>query len=164
MLNWSLQPAPANDMFTNAFAIGGYSGTTNGSNVGATLEDIYSCELHLHSLGDDFADIDNSVWFAWTAPVGGSAEFDTIGSDFNTVLAVFTTTNGLCDPNIAYIAENDDITNQRRADQQPGLFSGGRRHHLLYLRQRECGRWLSLRSGNYVLNWSLTSIPSGNGS
>ena len=38
-------------------------------------------------------------------------EFDTIGSDFDTILAVYTvstTTNGLCDPSLTLVASNDD--------------------------------------------------------
>ena len=155
-LNWSLQPSPANDMFTNAFVIGGYSGTTNGSNVGATLE---PCELTA-IIGDDYADITNSVWFAWTAPVNGTAEFDTIGSGFNTVLAVFTTTNGLCSTNIAYVAENDDITNAVQTNSQVVFpAAAGTTYYISVNGNADAG--FPYDQGDYVLNWNLTTIPSG---
>ena len=42
--------------------------------------------------------VDNSVWFAWTPIFSGPAEFDTFGSDFDTVLAVYTTPSNLSEP------------------------------------------------------------------
>jgi hypothetical protein len=47
VLNWNtggIQGPPPNDYFTNATVISGPLGTTNGSNVGATLESFPSCE------------------------------------------------------------------------------------------------------------------------
>ncbi len=34
-----------------------------------------------------------SVWYNWTAPAGGSVAFDTIGSTFDTLLAIYTGTS-----------------------------------------------------------------------
>ena len=156
MLNWSEQGAPANDYFTNAFVIGGYSGSTNGINVGATME---NCEPTF-IMGDDLADIDNSVWFAWTAPAGGTAEFDTIGSSFNTVLAVYTTTNGLCDPNLTYIAGNDDITAGVQTNSQVTFSAAaGATYYISVNGNADVG--YPYDSGSYLLNWNLTTIPSG---
>jgi len=31
----------------------------------------------------------HSVWFRWTAPASGPVDFNTVGSDFNTTLAVY---------------------------------------------------------------------------
>ena len=131
---------PANDNFASALVITNSTGTTNGSNAGATME---ACELPF-IMGDDFADMDNSVWFAWTAPSNGIAEFDTAGSDFDTVLAVFTTPTGLCDTNIAYVAENDDVTNGVQLTSQTSFYVV-RRQHLLHFRERERGHRLSFR-------------------
>lgn len=75
-------PKPANDDFTDAIAIDGEAGKITGNNFGATLE----------SGEPDHAGAapDASVWWQWTAQHDGSTVFDTIGSDFDTVLAVYT--------------------------------------------------------------------------
>ena len=97
---------PANDFFANASVITGLSGTTNGSNVGASLE---GCETNLVNCDDDGQQyVDNSIWYAWTAPVTGTVEFDTAGSGFDTVLSIWTTTNGLCDASLTNLISDDD--------------------------------------------------------
>src|SRR5574340_1168479 len=63
--------APPNDNFANAFAISGVSGSTNGSNVGASLE---TGEPNLFGVA-----IGESVWFTWTAPADGAYTFSTAG-------------------------------------------------------------------------------------
>ena len=98
---------PANDDFTNAIAITGLSGTIGGTNNGATLE--LPCEP-TNIFFDDFTNVDNSVWYEWTAPAYGTLTVNTIGSGFDTVLAVYTTANGLCDPSLTQIAADDNYT------------------------------------------------------
>jgi hypothetical protein len=88
---------PANDNFANAQDISGDSGNITGSNVGATKE---PCEPNHHNIPGGA-----SVWYRWTAPIGGNATFDTFGSNFDTVLAVYTGDN-LC--SLTYIASSDD--------------------------------------------------------
>lgn len=89
---------PANDNFVDAQIISGYSGSVTGSNVGATKE---PCEPnHYYNIPGGA-----SVWYRWTAPASGNATFDTFGSDFDTILAVYTGDN-LC--NLAHVASNDD--------------------------------------------------------
>src|ERR1017187_5224645 len=84
-----LAQAPANDNFANAFAISGASGATNGSNVGASLE---AGEPNLFGVA-----VGESVWYPWTAPANGSYTFTTVGSDFDSVLGLYTgnAVNGL---------------------------------------------------------------------
>ena len=87
--------APANDNFANAFVISGVSGITNGDNTAATLEE--PCEpLQVNTDDNGSQFVTNSVWFAWTAPATGPVEFDTIGSSFDTVLSVWTSSGGIC--------------------------------------------------------------------
>src|SRR5262249_36537056 len=62
---------PRNDDFGNAITITGAVGTTNGSNVGATLE---GKEVVPSRAGR------TSVWWRWTPPYTGNATVDTIGS------------------------------------------------------------------------------------
>ena len=55
-----------------------------------------------------FEPVGASVWYAWTAPTNGIAAFNTVGSGFDTVLSVWTTTNGLCGPTLTNIVADDD--------------------------------------------------------
>ncbi|MCX6902385.1 MAG: HYR domain-containing protein [Verrucomicrobia bacterium] len=48
----------------------------------------------------------HSVWLTWVAPDDGVATFDTIGSSFDTVLAVYT---GYDLSSLAYVASDDDL-------------------------------------------------------
>jgi hypothetical protein len=91
-------PPPANDNFANAQVISGCSGSVNGINIGSTRE---TGEPN----NPDSPTSKTSVWYQWQAPSTGSVTIDTIGSDFDTVLAVYTgnTLGGL-----TLVANNDD--------------------------------------------------------
>lgn len=86
-----------NDAFSNAQILSGASGTTIGDNIGATKQ----------SGEPDHADNSggSSVWFRWTAPGTGQFSFSTSGSDFDTLLAVYTGNNV---NNLNPVASNDD--------------------------------------------------------
>ena len=75
---------PANDNFAAAQTVVGCAGTTTGTNVGATHE---TSEPN-HSPDNNGGQ--RSVWFSWQAPASGSAQITTAGSNFDTVLAVYT--------------------------------------------------------------------------
>jgi uncharacterized repeat protein (TIGR01451 family) len=88
---------PPNDNFANAQVVAGNMGSVTGSNIGATKE---PCEPNHYGIPGGA-----SVWYRWTAPIGGNATFDTFGSNFDTVLAVYTG-NNLC--SLTHIASSDD--------------------------------------------------------
>jgi hypothetical protein len=75
---------PANDNFANRITITGTSITTIGTNNRATRE-----------AGEPY-DINNnggeSVWWSWAAPKSGTVTISTIGSNFDTILGIFTGT------------------------------------------------------------------------
>ena len=80
-----LATPPPNDNFVNRIIITGTSITNNGSNIGATRE-----------IGEPY-DIGGtiggkSVWWSWTAPHSGPVTISTIGSNFDTILGVYTGT------------------------------------------------------------------------
>ena len=75
---------PANNNFVDAWLIDGAAGTTNGSNVGATSE---SGEPNIFGVGAG-----ESVWYTWTAPADGSYTFSTAGSDFDSLVGIYTGT------------------------------------------------------------------------
>jgi hypothetical protein len=90
----------ANDNFSTAQGVTGCSGTTTGTNVGATQE---SGEPN-HS--PDGHGGTHSIWFTWQAPATGQAQITTAGSNFDTVLAVYT---GNAVNSLTLIANNDDV-------------------------------------------------------
>lgn len=98
VLNWNqIVNAPANDDFGSAVVLTGNQGGVSGRNHNATKEN--NEPNHAGSLGG------RSVWFRWTAPAAGDVVFDTFGSTFDTVLAVYTgnSMNGLVS-----VGANDD--------------------------------------------------------
>lgn len=80
-------PGPANDSFAAPTALGSPASLfLTGSNLGATAQ---PGEPQHHGVGNPAS---GSVWFTWTAPATGDYIIDTIGSDFDTVLAVYSGT------------------------------------------------------------------------
>lgn len=82
----SLFAQPTNDNFASPIILTGPMGITNAANTNATFEageTSHNCQFVNDPGG-------SSVWFQWTAPADGTITFDTVGSDFDTVLAVYT--------------------------------------------------------------------------
>ena len=71
-----------NDRFANAQAINDNAGAVAGDNSGATKETLEP--NHANDVGGA------SVWYQWTAPSSGLYTFDTFGSNFDTLLGVYT--------------------------------------------------------------------------
>jgi RTX calcium-binding nonapeptide repeat (4 copies) len=92
-LEW--RESPPNDNFADAVVLSGASGTRTGDTVtGATTE-----------LGEDvFASL-QSVWYTWTPPADGTYKFSTVGSGFDTVMAIYS---GTSIEDIELIDVNDD--------------------------------------------------------
>jgi hypothetical protein len=78
----------------------GVSFTQNGSILGATAQ---SGEPALAGLPAT-----RSAWFTYTAPANGRLVVDTVGSDFNSVLGVYSGTVGVFS-SLKLLAANDDI-------------------------------------------------------
>ena len=78
--------APSNDAFAAAISISGWSTSATGTNVAATRE----AGEPMHG---GVTIETGSVWWKWTAPQSGTVRIDTIGSDFDTVLGVYTGTS-----------------------------------------------------------------------
>ena len=98
LVTGTLGMGPANDFFTNGFVISSASGTTNGSNINATKE--ANEPSHAGNSGG------RSVWYRWTPSSSGTAVIDTVGSGFDTLLAIYT---GTSVSNLSLVASNDDI-------------------------------------------------------
>jgi hypothetical protein len=97
VLNLTQQQAPANDNFVNASVLTG--ATWTGTNAGATTE--FGEPSITGNLGGA------SVWLAWTAPTSGTATINTSGSNFDTMLGVYT---GTVVSSLTTVAQNDDVS------------------------------------------------------
>jgi hypothetical protein len=88
----------SNDDFGSCVALNGTSGSRSDTNTVATKE--AGEPDHAGNAGG------KSLWYCWTAPGSNSVTFDTLGSTFDTLLAVYVG-NGFT--NLSLIASNDDI-------------------------------------------------------
>ncbi len=88
---------PGADRFANATALGGVAVSVEGTNTFATSEP----DEPAHAGRPAKA----SLWYSWTAPLYGSVNITTTGSDLDTLLSVYTGSalNGLI-----VVKENDD--------------------------------------------------------
>lgn len=95
----NILPLPANDSFNNRSRLVGDSLALSAYNFSATAQ----------SGEPSFAGepASRSVWFTWTAPANGNVTFDTIGSSFDTRLAVY---RGETLANLTLIAESASAT------------------------------------------------------
>jgi subtilisin family serine protease/sugar lactone lactonase YvrE len=92
-------PPPANDSFANATPLTGTSVSVTGSNAYASKEP--GEPDHAGTGGG------RSVWWAWTAPSTGAVTISTSGSDFDTLLAVYTGTSVSA---LTSVASNNDVS------------------------------------------------------
>jgi Ca2+-binding RTX toxin-like protein len=89
---------PPNDDFVDSTVLFGDFGSVRGSNGTASNES--GEPLH-----DSRAQSDATTWWSWTAPSSGAVEFNTDGSTFDTILAVYT---GPAVDDLAFVTSNDD--------------------------------------------------------
>jgi hypothetical protein len=74
--------APANDNFASRITLSGATVSTTGRNTDATPQGSEPSHAGYAAT--------RSVWWTWTAPSSGTVTLDTVGSDFDTLLAVYT--------------------------------------------------------------------------
>ncbi|HEX8142227.1 MAG TPA: Calx-beta domain-containing protein [Pyrinomonadaceae bacterium] len=103
--NGAPPPAPDNNNFANAQAISGCSGSVTGTNIGANKEAGEPSHEPLNNSGGA------SVWYQWQAPSTGSVTMTTAGSNFDTLLAVYTGTSVSA---LTAISKNDDVGSNDR--------------------------------------------------
>ena len=95
---------PGNDDFATAASLPGLPVSEVGTNLGATREP--GEPDHANNAGG------RSVWWSWVSPTNGLITVDLAGSDFDTVLAVYTGTNL---STLSLVAANDDGDHETRA-------------------------------------------------
>ena len=127
------------DDFGSSTAISGVSGRSERSNVGASKE---SGEPdHAGKSGGA------SVWWTWKAPAAGEVTFDTRGSGFDTLLAVYT---GDSVSRLTEVASNDDVEVGRRQSEVRFTAQQGETYHVAV-------DSFGSKRGAIVLNWQAAS-------
>jgi hypothetical protein len=89
--------ASVNNNFANATVITGTTATVTGSNTGASKES--GEPNHAGTAGG------KSVWWTWTATASGTVTIDTLGSNFDTLLGIYT---GTSVSGLTLVKANDD--------------------------------------------------------
>src|SRR5437016_2866402 len=132
-----------NDDFGSCVGVSGVSGSRSDNNAGATKEP--GEPNHAGNAGG------KSLWYCWTAPGDAAVTFDTIGSTFDTLLAVYT---GDSLTNLSLIASNDDIVAGVNV-QSRLVFTpvSGMTYHIAV-------DGFGGASGNVILNWSSAQGPT----
>jgi subtilisin-like proprotein convertase family protein len=135
---------PANDGFGSAQTISGLSGYVTGTNAGATKES--GEPSHANQSGA------SSVWYRWTAPASGVAEFSTANSYFNSLLAVYT---GASVNALTLIASNDDAAPGINTSRVTFNAVNGTTYYIAV-------DGYSGSTGSLYMSWALTADPTVN--
>lgn len=157
LLTWgpaaaSVGSAPPNDDFSQAIALnplGASSGRLTTTNQRATREN--SEPLHAGNSGG------RSLWYRWTAPDRGLVTFTTLGSDFDTLLGVYT---GAILSGLTEVAANDDIDWFQRRSQVTFQTSPGQLYHIAVDGHRTPSQ--AVREGTVEFSWEFELGAGGN--
>jgi uncharacterized repeat protein (TIGR02543 family) len=140
-LNWyDTPPPPSNNNFADAITISNESGQISGNNSFATKET--GEPDHANDTGG------KSVWWKWTASSDEDITFDTSGSNFNTLLGVYT---GTSVDNLTEITSNDNEDNTSQSRVQFNAINGTTYYIAVdgYLGAND----------SIILNWYNTPLP-----
>ncbi|CAB4810665.1 unannotated protein [freshwater metagenome] len=135
-----VRPGTYDDFFATPRTINGLSGTSTSNNDFASVE--VNEPNHAGYLASD------SVWFNYTAPASGQVSISTAGSNFDTLLAVYT---GNLINSLNSIASNDDIKNGQSSAVSFAAI-GGQTYRIAI-------DGFANFTGNVTLNWDLR-LPS----
>ena len=139
-INFAVVNPPANDQFANAQTISGNSGSISGRNTDASKQ--ANEPDHAGNPGG------HSIWYSWAAPGNGRWTFDTVGSSFDTLLAIYS---GTALPSLSLAGSNDDSS--------PGTISRVAFTATAGTVYRIAIDGRGSDSGNTILNWAFTPNP-----
>ena len=131
---------PTNDAFASAISISGTEGSTEGTTVRATRQP--GEPNHAGNANTP------SVWYYWSCPTNGTVMFDTIGSTFDTVLAVYT---GSAVGSLTLVASDND-SGGGGASKLTFSATAGTTYRIAV------AGWNGA-AGSLVLNWNLPPPP-----
>src|SRR5829696_2751346 len=133
--------AQANDNFNNAFTLVGPIVTATGNNLTATKQ--FGQEPFV---AGNFGGA--SVWWNWTASASGQTTIDLEGSDFNTLLGVYT---GTAQNALTLVADNNDYNGNPWSRVQFNAVAGTI-YRILVDGARTGGGFGTVARGNIVLH------------
>ena len=144
---------PSNNDFVNAWILTGAVVTTNGNSGEPSDANKEAGEPNHAGFNGG-----RSVWFNWTAPASGQIRIDTAGSDFNTLLAVYT---GAAVNALTPVAANDNAPGLGSSSLVEFLAAAGTTYRIAVDGHVMFGGGFQFpASGPYVLN--LTMLASVN--
>ncbi len=117
--SYPLQAPPPNDHFANRIALAFVTGSTTASNVGATLE---AGEPRIAGQGGGA-----SLWWSWHCLSNATVTISTEGSDFDTLLGVYT---GNAINALTEVASNDDISGPNQPSRVAFPAAAGTTYHI----------------------------------
>jgi Calcineurin-like phosphoesterase len=138
---------PSNDGFSSAEVLLPSSGSRNGTNVDATEE--AGEPDHTGNVGGA------SVWYRWTAPASGTVSFNTFGSGFDTLLAVYTGSDVTA---LNLVAQNDDGLGWKWTSKLAFSATAGTTYSIAVDGYNDGTNGPA--RGTFVLNWDLTPSTS----
>lgn len=123
---------PQNDEFENAIAIQTYPFTATAETTEATTandDPLLTCSLSGPRTGS------SSVWYKFTAPTSGIVNIDTHGSDYDTMLGVWTGARGA----LQSVACHDDTNGSDRTSQVVAALTSGTTYYVEVVDYRVAG-------------------------
>ena len=139
-----LPPATFGDLFATRGVVFGFTNVIHGTNITFTRE--AGEPRHASRNGS------HSGWLSWTAPATGLLRLDTFGSDFDTLLAVYT---GSSVSNLTAVAANDDANGDTILSSLAFTVTNGVTYHIAVDGYGTNGTILQGNAGSVVLNMTL---------
>jgi hypothetical protein len=141
---------PPNDDFADVEALGDDAGSTRGTNVRASLE--HGEPVHYPFAGRLAR---SSVWFKWTPPSTGWATFETCGSGFDSVLAVYMGVETSALRQLVRVTDDRKLGDEDRCEPASRVRFKTAARTLYYI--AVAGNWdrgRAMRTGDFTLTWS----------
>lgn len=136
-------PTPANNNFANAQVLSGTKGYVVGTNIRATKE--RGEPVHAGNGGG------KSVWYRWIAPASGSFNVSTVGSNFDTLLAIYT---GSSVNALTQIGQSDNAPNLLVSSVTINV-TGGLTYQIAVDGKNTSPYAINAAEGKVVLNWTF---------
>jgi CSLREA domain-containing protein len=140
-------PPPSNDNFANAQIVAGCAGSTTGTTFGASSE----AGEPSHAPNDPSSLSPNhTVWYQWQPPSTGTTTITTAGSEFDTILAVYT---GSSVGSLTRLVFNDDAQAGNLTSSVTFSAAAGTTYQVVVEGWRG-------DTGNIKLNWFGCAVPT----
>ena len=144
MIRVTVEAPRSNDNFADAAVVTGASGNTTGNNTEATMETGEPYHAQWSSSTE-------TVWWSWTAPATGTAAFDTLGSDFDTVMSAYT---GSSVSSLTLLSESDDAYPDSLPSRIVFQVAAAATYHIA-VAGYDVGD-----TGDITLNWAYVTAPA----